>query len=448
MSEPRQIRLAINLLATGRHNASWKTLDDPKGIATDIDSFVKIAKTAERGLLDGIFLADSHGGLSPESYKRPWRALDPSVLLAALSAHTSHIGLVSTIPALYDNPATVARQIASLHHVSKGRAAWNIITSQSEQALAIFGRDTELTQTAKYDKAEEFVSIVTQLWDSLPKEAIVADKDNTVFVDRTQLRPIDFRGDYFRSAGVLGVTAGPSDRPVLLQAGASTLSKQFGTKWADALFTSHWTKSAAQEFYNDVKALAAQKWERDPSKLLVVPGLYPVLGATEAQARQRKSDLDEQLDLEYVKSSLAETLDTDVDALDLNSPLPYDKIPLDNPANSTIIARRIKLVDDARARSLTTKQVLLQHITGGHRIVVGTPEQVADDVIDWVDSNASDGFNFNIDNYSDGLDHLVDWLVPELQARGRYRTEYESTSFRTNLGIGSDSRHLANSTVS
>jgi alkanesulfonate monooxygenase SsuD/methylene tetrahydromethanopterin reductase-like flavin-dependent oxidoreductase (luciferase family) len=225
---------------------------------------------------------------------------------------------------------------------------------------------------------------------------------------------------------------------VILQAGMSELSKQFGSKWADALFTSHWTKPSAQEFYRDVKQLAAEKWDRDPEKLLVVPGLYPVLGATEAQARQRKADLDDQLDLEYLKGSLASVLGLEPGDLDLSRPLPYDKIPLANPGQETGLVRRAKLVEDARARGITTRQVLLDYLTGGHRIVVGTPEQVADDLTDWIDAGACDGFNFNVDRYTDGLDHLVDWLVPELQARGRFRTEYESTTFRGNLGLDDD----------
>jgi FMN-dependent oxidoreductase (nitrilotriacetate monooxygenase family) len=436
MPRPKQIRFAINLLASGRHNASWKTLPNPAELSTDIDRFIEIAQTAERGLIDGIFLADNPGGLSDESYVRPFRALDPSVLLAALATHTHHIGLVSTIPALYGHPATVARQIASLDHVSKGRAAWNIITSQHEQTLRIFGLGEQLSQAAKYERAEEFVSIVIELWDSLPPEAVVADPERTVYVDPERLRPIEYQGDHYQSTGVLGVTRGyGGERPLLLQAGASALSQQFGAKWADALFTSHWTKPSAQDFYRTVKALAADKWRRDPDQLLVVPGMYPVLGSTEAEAIARKADLDDQLNLDAVKSALAETLDVDPGLLDLSRPLPYDRIPLDNPDNSTVIARRAKLVADARARELTTKQVLLQHITGGHRIVIGTPEQVADDLIDWIDSDACDGFNFNIDRYSDGLEHLVDWLVPEFQRRGRYRTEYESTTFRGNLGL-------------
>ena len=166
-----------------------------------------------------------------------------------------------------------------------------------------------------------------------------------------------------------------------------------------------------------------------------MPGVYPILGATEAEARQRKADLDDQLDLEDLKGSLADLLGLDPGDLDLNRELPYGKIPPSDPADGAGHVRREKVVESARERGVTAKQVVLEYITGGHRIVVGTPEQVADDLIDWVDTDACDGFNFNIDRYTDGLDHLVDWLVPELQARGRFRTEYESTTFRGNLGI-------------
>src|ERR1700733_5560270 len=439
VSNRKQIRLAINLLASGRHNASWKTLPDPAGLSTDIDVFIRIAQTAERGLLDGIFLADNYAGLAAESFKRPFRALSPGVLLAALATHTSNIGLVLPAPALYGGPVTPPPETASLDHVSKGRGAWNTITSQHEHSLRILGLDRELARSAKYDKADEYVTVVTQLWESLPPSAIVADPASSTYVDAGRLRPVEFQGGYYRAAGVLGVVGGyQGRRPVLLQAGASESSKQFGSKWADALFTSHWAKPSAQEFYTDVKQYAAHKWQRDPAGLLVVPGVYPVLGATEAQARQRKADLDDQLDLEYLKGSLAGLLGVDAADLDLSRPLPYDKIPPSDPADAAGHVRREKVVESARERGASTRQVLLEYLTGGHRIVVGTPEQVADDLIDWVDTDACDGFNFNVDRYQDGLEHLVDWLVPELQARGRFRTEYESTTFRGNLGIDGD----------
>ena len=223
-------------------------------------------------------------GLAEESFKRPFRALSPGVLLAALATHTRHIGLVLTAPALYGDPATLAREIASLDHVSRGRGAWNIITSQHQHGRKILGAGSELARSAKYDKADEYVTIVTQLWESLPPGAIVADAASTTYVDAERLRPVEFQGDYYHASGVLGVVGGyQGRRPVLLQAGASESSKQFGSKWADALFTSHWMKPSAQEFYRDVKQYAEQKWQRDPEKLLVVPGVYPVLGATESR---------------------------------------------------------------------------------------------------------------------------------------------------------------------
>ncbi|KAF1042967.1 NtaA/DmoA family FMN-dependent monooxygenase [Xylophilus sp.] len=432
--QPKPIRLAINLLASGRHNASWKTLDQPDRLSLDIDRFVAIAQLAEQGRLDGIFMADNLGGLTPEAYKRPWRAIAPSILLAHLAAHTRHIGLVSTVNALYGSPALLAREIASLDHVSKGRAAWNIVTSQHDFAQTIFGTTAELTQDEKYAKAEEFVSIVTGLWGSLPVEAIVADIERTVYVDAARLRPIDFTGTYFSSHGTLGIPGGYAERPVIVQAGASESSKRFGSRWADALFTSHWNLPDAQGFYRDVKQAAAG-YGRNPAGLLIFPGLYPILGATEAQALRRKRDLDDQLDLEHAKGALATMLGIASGLLDLSKPLPYDSIDLNGADMLTPVRRREKLVKDAQRRNLTTRDVLVEYVTGGHRIVIGTPEQVADDIIDWIDGDGADGFNFNVDTFPSGLHNIVEGLVPELQRRGRFRLEYESSSFRGNLGL-------------
>ncbi|WP_144631043.1 NtaA/DmoA family FMN-dependent monooxygenase [Bordetella genomosp. 13] len=434
MQEPKQIRLAINLLASGRHDASWKTLDRPETLSLDIDGFVAAARLAERGKLDGIFMADSTGGLTPEAYRRPWRAIAPSILLAHLAAHTEHIGLVSTVNALYGSPALLAREIASLDHVSKGRAAWNLVSSQHEFAQKMFGLDEELTSDRKYAKAEEFIRIVMGLWESLPADAIVADASRSVYVDPARLRPLRFEGEYFRSEGTLALPGGHAERPVLVQAGASESSKRFGAKWADALFTSHWNLGDAQAFYRDVKHAAAG-YGRDPAGLLVMPGLYPVIGDTEEAARRRKRELDDLLDLEHNKGALATILGIDPVHLDLSRPLPYDRIDLDGADSLTPVRRREKLVKDAQRRRLTTRDVLVEYVTGGHRIVIGTPEQLADDIIAWVDEDGADGFNFNIDTLPGGLHNIVDGLVPELQRRRRFRLDYESSSFRGNLGL-------------
>ncbi|AHG65453.1 NtaA/DmoA family FMN-dependent monooxygenase [Advenella mimigardefordensis] len=435
MSERKHIRLGVNVLASGRHDAAWKTLANPAALSTDIDEFVKIAKVAERGLIDALFLADGPGGLVAEAYSRPWRALDPLTLHAALSQITQHIGLVVTTTTLFGHPYTVARQIASLDHISKGRAAWNIITSQAPVAQAAYGIDHAFGQNERYQRAEEFARIVTGFWDSFPNEAVIADAKRNIFVDKQQLRPIDVQGSHFRSAGVLSTPVSPQGRPVIFQAGQSEDSKAFGARWADALFTGQRILENGQKFYADVKALA-RGYGRDPDQLLVMPGLFPILGSTEAEANRRKDELDEQLDHEGLRRELARHLALQPDDLPFDQPLPYAKINTAEP-NVPIASRwhRREILNEARLRNWTVRQAVRGNLVGGHRVIVGTPEQVAKDIIHWFDHRAADGFNLNIDVQTSGLEDVVDHLIPELQKAGRYRHEYEGTTLRENLGL-------------
>jgi alkanesulfonate monooxygenase SsuD/methylene tetrahydromethanopterin reductase-like flavin-dependent oxidoreductase (luciferase family) len=296
---------------------------------TDVDYYVNIARLAERGKFDAIFLADSHGSLRGESTRRPWRGLEPTVLLAAIDRDTERIGLVSTVHAIYGHPFAVARTIASLDHVSHGRAAWNIITSQNPPTLEALGLQGTLDPDTRYGKAQEFVEIVTGLWDSLPRSAIVHDSEHDVYIDESKTVPVDYQGQHYRTRAVLPLPGGYAGRPVLFQASASDHSRAFGARWADALFTGQRTKEPAQRFSADVKRPAA----------------------------------------------------------------------------------------------------------GGHRVLIGTPKQVADDIVEWVDEGASDGFNINIDVQTEGLEQFIDGVVAELQRRGRFRTEYEYETFRENLGV-------------
>jgi len=274
MARKKQVRLAINLLATGRHNASWKTLPKPEKLSTDIDTFIEIAKLAERGKLDGIFLADGHAGVGEESFRRPFRSLAPSVPLARLAAHTKNIGLVSTIPALYGNPATLAREIASLDQVSKGRAAWNIITSQGDEVLRIFGLDSALSQAAKYDKAEEFVSIVTQLWDSLPQDAIVADT-TLMAIPRSSGAPSWSRGPRRGTSprsrccstrspgGTVSSSARPGRSPTIYSAGSTRTPATDSTSTSTATSTASSTSSTGW-FPSSSGAAASARSSRAP----------------------------------------------------------------------------------------------------------------------------------------------------------------------------------------
>lgn len=431
----KPVRLGVNVLASGRHDAAWKTLPNPATVSTDIDEFVKIAQFAERGLIDALFLADGPGGLVSEAYSRPWRALDPLTLHAALSQVTRHIGLVVTTTTLFGHPYTVARQISSLDHISKGRAAWNIITSQAPVAQAAYGIDRAFEQEERYQRAEEFAQIVTGLWDSVPTDAVVADATRNVFVDKQRLRPIDVKGTHFRSSGALSTPVSPQGRPVIFQAGQSEDSKSFGARWADALFTGQRILENGQKFYADVKALARGNG-RNPDHLLVMPGLFPILGSTEAEAHRRKNELDEQLDHEGLRRELARHLALQPDDLPFDHPLPYDKIDAAEP-NVPVASRwhRREILNEARLRNWTVRQAVRGNLVGGHRVIVGTPEQVAKDILHWIDHQAADGFNLNIDIQTSGLEDVVTQLIPELQKAGRYRREYEGSTLRENLGL-------------
>lgn len=431
----KHVRLGVNVLASGRHDAAWKKLPDAGQLSTDIDTFARIAKIAERGRIDALFLADGPGGLVEESFTRPWRALDPVALLSALSQQTQSIGLVATTSTIFGHPYVVARQIASLDHISGGRAAWNIITSQTPVALAAYGIDKGFGQDERYIRADEFAQIVTGLWSSLPQEAILCDADRNIFVDVDRTRPIDVQGRHFRSRGSLSAPVGPQGRPVIFQAGQSEDSKAFGAKWADALFTGQRTIDGAQKFYGDVKALARANG-RDPSQLLVMPGLFPILGGTEEEALRRKDDLDAGLDIAFLHNELARHFALDPDDLPLDRVLPFHLIDAREP-HVPIASRwpRKQILSEARPANWTARQAALSNIIGGHRMIVGTPEQVAENILRWIDNGAADGFNLNIDIQTSGLEDLVDGLIPVLQRAGRFRTEYEGQTLRDHLGL-------------
>jgi FMN-dependent oxidoreductase (nitrilotriacetate monooxygenase family) len=430
---PRQIRLNLNLQTAGRHDAAWKQLGDTRELVTDVDYYAGIAKLAERGKLDAIFLADSHGSLRGESTRRPWRGLDPTVLLAAIARDTERIGLVSTVHAIYGHPFTVARTLATLDHVSHGRAAWNIITSQNPPTLEALGLTDSLDHDTRYGRAQEFVEIVTGLWDSLPATAIVGDAEHDVYIDESQTVPVDYKGQHYQTRAVLPLPGGYAGRPVLFQAGASEHSHAFGARWADALFTGQRTKELAQRFSADVKRRAAALG-RDPDKLVVLPGLFVILGGTQAEAQRRKDELDELLDADYLLGQLSDRLGIAASALELDAELPY--ATLAERSGTTLQERhREQIVTEARERKLTVRQLLFNNLSGGHRVLIGTPEQIADNIIEWVDDGASDGFNVNIDVQTEGLEQFIDGVVAELQQRKRFRTEYEYETFRENLGV-------------
>lgn len=433
----KQIRLNLIFHTAGRHDAAWKSFDDPSILVDDIDHQIKLAKLAEDAQFDAIFLPDTPEVLNPNFLRKPRRGLDPAITLAAIAQHTTHLGLICTRMTQLGYPYDVARHIASLNHASKGRAGWNIVTSQDDAAFHALGLPAgRVDRETRYEKASEFVEIVLALWDSLPHEAIVGDKDHDVYIDAARTKPVDYQGEYYGSQGVLQLSGRyRGDRPVLFQAGVSPRSRAFGAKYADCLFTSQPDLDHDRQFYAEVKEHAVRNG-RDPEHLVVLPGLYAVVGDSEADARKRKAEFDDLMETRFLVQNLARSLGIPFDRLDPSRELPYalfEEFPTDDPV---IEYRRNDIGGVSKRRGFTVKQLVHHNLTRGQRAVFGTPEQIADTIIEWRDSGVSDGFNINIDVQFDGLERFRD-VIAELQNRGRYHREYGSGNFRQRYGLPS-----------
>lgn len=435
---PKQIRLNLIFHTSGRHDAGWKTFEDPTVLIDDVDHQLELARRAEAALFDAIFLPDTAEVLRTSFLRKPRRGLDPAVLLAAIACETKYMGLIATAGTLFSHPYYVARAIATLQHISKGRAGWNMVTSQHEEIFRSQGLPFEpMDRTTRYERATDFVEIVTALWDSLPKDAIVADRENDLYIDTAKAHPVDYQGKHYSSSGVLQLTGRyRGDRPVLFQAGISPQSRAFGAKYADCMFTSQPTLDHDRKLYVEVKDMAKQ-FGRNPDHVLVIPGLYAVVGSSEADARKRKAEIDELMEIKFLMTNLAVSLGIPVEKLDPGKELPYglfDEYPTDD---EVINYRRGDIGGVSRENGFTVKQLVHHNLTRGQRTIFGTPEQIADTIVDWADNGIADGFNVNVDVQFDGMDRFRD-VITELQNRGRYRTEFEFDNFRKNYGLPSN----------
>jgi len=428
----RQLRLNAFLMSTGHHEASWRLEESDPRSNTDVAHFVRLAQTAERGLMDSVFFADSPS-LFGEVGRRPAGSLEPTVLLTAMGAATSYIGLIATASTSYNDPFNLARRFATLDHVSGGRAGWNIVTTATLEAARNFGLDELPAHADRYRRAREFVEVAAKLWDSWEDDAVVADKAAGEWGDPDKVHPIEHVGQHFRIAGALNLPRSPQGRPVLVQAGSSEDGRDFAAQHAEAIFTAQQTLEDAQEFYADIKARAAT-FGRDPDKLLVLPGIVPAIGSTEAEARTLEEELDRLILPDFARRQLARTLRVAPERLQLDEQLP-DDLPSEDQIEGAK-SRYTLIVTLARREGLTVRQ-LIGRLGGGrgHRTFSGTPEQVADAIEHWFTSGAADGFNVMPPALPSGLEAFVDHVVPILQQRGLFRTAYEGTTLREHYGL-------------
>ncbi|MEU1704126.1 LLM class flavin-dependent oxidoreductase [Streptomyces sp. NPDC005706] len=417
----RQLHLNAFLMNTGHHEASWRLPESDPYAHVDLAHYVRLARIAERGTFDSLFLADGPQ-LWSNLAQRPAGALEPLTLLTALATATEHIGLIATASTSYNSPYNLARRFASLDIVSGGRAGWNIVTTAGREAARNFGLDAEPAHAERYARAAEFLDVSLKLWDSWEDDAIVADKAAGVWGDDSKIHPPRHQGTYFGVEGALNVPRSPQGYPLLVQAGSSEDGKAFAARYAEAVFTAQQTLADAQAFYADLKSRTAGAG-RDPEHIKVLPGIVPVLGSTEAEARAGERLLEDHIVPEHGRARLESLLHLEPGTLELDRRLPEDLPP--ESAIEGAKSRYTLVVELARRERLTVRQ-LIGRLGGGrgHLTFAGTPEQVAGQIETWFAQGAADGFNIMPAVLPSGLEAFVEHVVPILRERGLLRTGY------------------------
>ncbi|MDR2093497.1 MAG: LLM class flavin-dependent oxidoreductase [Azoarcus sp.] len=433
MSTPqKQLNIGMNILGFGAHSAAWRLAEVPATSQTGLEYFRNIARISEeRGTLDAIFLADGPA-LRGDISRHPGGKLEPSILLTAVALATSRIGVISTISTSFNEPFNVARRIASVDHLSGGRAAWNIVTGASDALAQNFSQPQTLSHAERYARADEFVDVVLKLWDSWEDGAIIGDAERGVFGDAPKVHEIDHHGKYFSVKGPLNLPRTPQGRPLLVQAGSSEEGKAVGSRYADAIFTTQTTLEDGQAFYREMKQ-RARNWGRNPDHFKIMPGLSTVIGSTEAEAQARFDKLNSYIGEEGLLRQIAGRTGLSANELDPDGPLPWNKIgpTADYDPSHGFLEAQINL---ARRENLNIRQ-LARRILVGHRLLVGTPEQVADTIEHWFRAGAADGFNIMPDVFPSGVEAFVDGVVPILRQRGIFRHEYTGSTLREHLGL-------------
>jgi alkanesulfonate monooxygenase len=432
----RQLRLGAFIMATGHHIAAWRHPGSVADAGVNIDHYIALAQAAERGLFDQVFVADSpglyHRG-DRESLSRQGRLshFEPVTLWAALAAVTKHVGFVATASTTYEDPFTLARKFASLDHISKGRAAWNVVTTASENVFANFGLDRHPDPELRYERAHEFLDVVKGLWDSFEDDAFIRDPVTGVYLNPDKLHTLDHVGKHFKVKGPLNLERPPQGHPVIVQAGSSEPGKELAAATAEAVFTAWTSLAEAQAFYRDVKKRLA-KFGRKPDELLILPGISPVIGRTQAEAEAKWNELQRLIHPAVGLGTLAHHWPAeDLATWDLDAPPPY--YPEAPPGRNS---RQHVVLELAKRERLTVRQ-LYEYLAGarGHWVVVGTPQKIADDIQNWFENEAADGFNIMPPVLPEGLDTFIDLVIPELQRRGLFRSAYEGRTLRENLGL-------------
>jgi FMN-dependent oxidoreductase (nitrilotriacetate monooxygenase family) len=415
----------------GYHESAWRVVDDDVHNVLNLSYYTDIARIAERGLMDSIFLADNIAIAEYRATHLPQTQFDPISVLSALAAVTDHVGLIGTGSTTYNKPWELARRFATLDHLSGGRAGWNIVTTVTPLAAANFGEPVHPDHADRYARAHEFVEVVLRVWDSWDDDAVIGDRERGVWADRSKLHAPHFHGEHYDVEGVQPFPRSPQGHPVLVLAGQSRAGVGLAARYAEMAFSGPPSLESAVSFRADLHAQAAASG-RDPEQLLVLPALMVTLGGTEAEAHSRARQLEELASPEFRWQNALYTAGLDPDAYDPDVPLPTHLWAEQSPST-----RADQLFAAARAQPDVPLREIAQRVSGGagQTHFIGTPEQLADHVIAWQDAGAVDGFTIMGSTLPYELTAFVDHVVPILQCRGRFRTEYTGSTLRDHLGL-------------
>jgi FMN-dependent oxidoreductase (nitrilotriacetate monooxygenase family) len=433
----RQMHIGILVHPFGSHPAAWLHPEARLGGEVSFKHYSWIAKRAEQGLFDFFFIADAPGvrAGNMQAFKR-WPTymaqFEPVTLLAGLAPVTQHLGLAATVSTSFFEPYNVARQFASLDHISGGRAAWNVVTSTIPTLAANFSQDKLDDHASRYRRAREFLKVTQGLWDSWDDDAFQRDIANVTYFDPDKMHALNHKGEFFSVAGPLNVPRSPQGQPVIIQAGGSDAGKELAAETAEVVFTADRTFETAKAFRDDIHN-RMPKYGRSPDELKSVVSISIAVGRTEEEAREKFAFLQDNLHPDVGREVIAIDLgNIDLSDVPLDSPIPPHLLPTDTERGKTYL----KSVLDLAAGGRSLREIIRSYAASrGGLVFVGTAKQAADMMGDWVSGGAADGFMLSVESLPTELDSFVDLVVPELQKRGLFRTRYEGSTLRDNLGL-------------
>ena len=429
----KQLRLGAFMRPVSIHTAAWRYPGGTPDANFNLKALVQYAQTLERGRFDAFFMADHLAVLNMPmaALKRSATvtSFDPLTLLPALAMVTKHLGLIATASTTFEPAYTIARRFASLDHISDGRAGWNLVTTSNPDAALNFGMDDQMPHAERYARAREYFDVVTGLWDSWADDAFIRDVDSGIYFDPDRLHVLDHKGKYLKVRGPLNIGRPIQGWPIVVQAGASDAGRQLAAETAEVVFAAGGPIEAGRAFYADVKGRAA-KVGRNPDHIKILPGAFTIIGESLDEAQEKRARLDSLVNYDSGIAAVSIALGTDARAYDPDKPLPQD-IPETDASKSG----RERVIALARRENLTVRKLAGRLGGYGGLAMMGTPKMIADQMEEWLVTEASDGFNVMFPYLPGGLDDFVDKVVPELQRRGLFRREYEGKTLRENLGL-------------